>query len=68
MKCYVCGRTQICPSEGRVIDGSWENDKHLPDEVKGKWVCCYNCYNKLVRQKLERLKDDITESNGRGGN
>jgi len=48
--CPVCGREQMAKSEGRIADGSWAADADLPEEYKGKWFCCFNCYDKVLRE------------------
>ena len=46
--CVVCGRVRASVLEGRIINGTWYNDRFVPSQFYGKWVCCYNCYRKLV--------------------
>jgi len=48
--CVVCKRNQMHPSEGRIADGSWAADADLLEEYKGKWFCCFNCYDKVLRE------------------
>lgn len=50
MECIVCGRKKLFPTEGRVIDGSWYNDKYIPKSYWGEWVCSYRCYEKLIEK------------------
>jgi hypothetical protein len=47
IRCVVCGRKKEFESEGRFIDGTWRYDLLIP-WCHGKWVCCYNCYSKLI--------------------
>lgn len=49
VKCHFCGRVQLFPEEGRVADGSWAEDERLPEDAKGKWFCCYSCYQKTLK-------------------
>jgi hypothetical protein len=49
--CIVCRREKTFPTEGRVIDMSWSDDVHVPEYLIGKWVCCYNCYAKVITNK-----------------
>ena len=51
MKCVVCGRENRFGGEGRVIDGSWADDNRVNKKYFGKWVCCYNCYSKLLKKE-----------------
>jgi len=51
MKCVVCGREKRFGGEGRVIDGSWADDINIDYKYFGKWVCCYNCYSKLLKKE-----------------
>ena len=44
VKCVVCGRTKTFESEGRIIDGSWVDDRKVKPEYWGKWVCGWVCY------------------------
>ena len=48
--CINCGREKIALNEGRYIDGSWIHDKDLK-EYNSQWVCCFNCYQKLLWEK-----------------
>lgn len=48
VECVVCGRKKLFPTEGRVIDGSWYNDKYISTKYWGEWVCSYRCYEKLM--------------------
>ena len=50
MKCVVCGREKRFGGEGRIIDGSWADDINIDYKYFGKWVCCYNCYSKLLKK------------------
>jgi len=56
MRCYRCNRKPIVPGEGRVADGSWAADKDLPEDAKGKWFCCFMCYDKTLMEK-ERAEE-----------
>jgi hypothetical protein len=60
LHCVVCQRKKIVKNEGRIIDMTWHTDSMLPDYVKGKWVCCYNCYRKLINES----SDKESSSNG----
>lgn len=62
IKCVVCGRTKKFPGHGRFIDGSWADDRFVPQEYHGKWVCCYHCYEKLlVRSTINKKKGDLKD-------
>lgn len=52
-KCFVCNRSQIHPSEGRIADGSWNDDRYLSEEAIGKWFCHYSCYQKCINDTSE---------------
>ncbi len=60
LQCVVCQRKKIVQNEGRIIDMSWHTDYMIPDYAKGKWVCCYNCYSKLINEN----SDKESSSNG----
>ncbi len=55
VKCIVCERVKLCEGEGRVIDGSWERDRLIQD-LTGKWVCSYKCYEKLIETHTTQAK------------
>jgi len=52
--CILCGREKMFEGEGRIIDGSWANDRNIPEEKWG-WVCCYKCYEKILK-KTKNIK------------
>jgi len=54
-RCVVCGRKKTFPEEGRFIDGSWENDRNVPEKYRNKWVCSYACYEKLFPTEIEKV-------------
>jgi len=55
VKCVVCGRKRTSQVTGHFIDGSWENDKNVPEKYRGKWVCSYACYEKLFPTEIEKV-------------
>lgn len=50
-RCVICRGRRHDEAEGRVIDGTWFKDTYLPKSYWGKWVCGWNCYQKLLEQK-----------------
>ena len=58
-KCAVCGREQLFPTEGRVVDGSWDKDARVPEQYQGCWVCCWNCYERLTKENKETKGGDV---------
>jgi len=54
VKCVVCKRERQTLSEGRRIDGSWAEDERIPKRYWDKWVCCWNCYSKLLFKKTKK--------------
>ena len=53
VKCISCGRKKLFLSEGRIINGDWRDDVYL-SKYTGEWVCCYTCYQDLLRKVRER--------------
>lgn len=51
VRCIVCKRKKIVPSEGRIIDGSWVYDKFISKRFWYKWICSFGCYRKLIKNK-----------------
>ncbi len=50
-KCIVCGRKKIIETEGRYIKGDWIEDNKINKKYINKWICCWNCYSKLLQIK-----------------
>ena len=50
IRCAYCDRIKVAASEGRIADGSWAADADLPESYKGKWFCCFNCYDEVLRE------------------
>jgi len=55
VRCVCCKREKMVPTEGRIIDGSWVEDKYL-SKYRGRWVCSYGCYQKLLEKEV--VKDE----------
>ena len=53
-KCIVCKREKTFPTEGRYINGDWDDDKHIAKKYWGKWICSYKCYDELVKQSTNK--------------
>jgi len=54
-RCVVCGRKRTSLITGHFIDGSWENDRNVPEKYRNKWVCSYACYEKLFPTEIEKV-------------
>lgn len=61
-RCFRCGREKIVFGEGRKADGSWAADADLPREAKGKWFCCFNCYDKTLREEEAKRDEQSSKS------
>jgi predicted nucleic-acid-binding Zn-ribbon protein len=56
VRCIVCNRRKTCQNEGRIIDGFWAEDLKVDKKYWYKWVCCWNCYTKLIKKEINNEK------------
>ena len=58
MKCVVCGKERLLEGEGRIIDGSVEEDAFLlGTEYFGSFICSHSCYVKALLSVRSRRKE-----------